>query len=219
MIGRPGNRAGRVMLEAHRRALLDQIEGAAARERFSAIRARALYALAWSSALRLSECLSLDVGDVIDPSKKGSARIVTTFYLPPHKAKGGAAGDVVISRATRDAIRHYVNELLERGLLDFFDPTWRTEALFVAGRGRGAEGGGGRLPKRAAQADFTRWQRLAQIAPPYRWHDLRHTAITRFAELVGGDAYKVASFARHKDVRTSLRYAHASGIAAAANEL
>lgn len=222
---RGGNGKGRAIDDRHRHAVLEQIEAHAAIKqglrRFTAIRARALYTLAWSSGIRLTEVLRLDCGDVLEQTKK-EGRIVSAFELEARKAKGGKQRTIYVGRAARAALRAYMLELVARGDLDFTDPTWRRDPLFVTGRGRGRGNPGGiRMPKRAAQADWRRWQRAAQIQLPYRFHDLRHTAITRFAQRVGGDTYQVAVFAGHTDIRTSQRYTHVdpAAIAAAAEEL
>lgn len=41
---------------------------------------------------------------------------------------------------------------------------------------------------------------------PVRPHGLRHAAITTGLEATGGDVRRVARFARHADVRTTMRY-------------
>ena len=215
---RRSGRKARVIIETHRRSLFDQIDGAAARGRFSAIRARALYTLAITTGLRLTECLELDLGDVVDlvrTNGRRTAKIRSVLELEAHKAKLGQPDTITIGRGARAALARLV-EAMRAGV---FEPGWQQSPLFITGRGRGSESGGKRLPKRAAQADFTHWQRVASIAPRYRWHDLRHTAITRFAELAGGDAFKVAAFARHRDIRNSQRYVHTAGVAAIAEEL
>lgn len=55
------------------------------------------------------------------------------------------------------------------------------------------------------------WQRVLRRAgvENFRWHDLRHAAITRAAAIVE-NPYDVMQFARHADLRMTQRYVHAS---------
>lgn len=168
-----------------------------------------MYSLALSSALRLSELLRLDVTDVLaDPAADMDAaiRIRSSAYLTRTQAtwKGGrpAAGDFVIGRRARAHLIAYLREYRRRGWVD----SWTGAPLFITTRGRW-KSGHARLAKTTAQHEWKSWQRTAAIGP-YRWHDLRHTAISKFAIAAGGNVYNVAAFARHADVRNSAVYVH-----------
>lgn len=198
------------------RVLRDAAESKATGRRLGALRDRAMLTLGWDSALRVSECLALDVEQLIATGheKRKRPRITQRFELRPDQAKGGIGGTVFVPRAARDALRAYLDAAAEAGWVS----RW-SGPLFV--RTKSAAGAShGRLSKRAAQFAWQRWQQAAGIdSPGYTWHDLRHTAVTRFSAACGGDAYKVAAFARHRDVRTSIRYVHVSDIERAAEDM
>ena len=54
-----------------------------------------------------------------------------------------------------------------------------------------------------------RWNKARdQVRPGYRFHDLRHTGLTRAAQ-TGATLAEIQSRGRHKDIKTALRYQHA----------
>jgi len=61
------------------------------------------------------------------------------------------------------------------------------------------------------QVKFELWQAALKRAEivDLRFHDLRHTAATRMAEL-GVDAFTIAAILGHKSVQMTARYAHAT---------
>ncbi len=179
---------------------------------FHGLRTRALTLLVWGSALRLSEALALDIGQVLqrvptNPRTIGKVR--GTAYLRPSQSKGGhAAGAFVITKAARDALRPYLLEGLRRGWIPVGDAD---APLFVTARG----GGHQRVRKRAAQYAWERLQQRAGIRELYRFHDLRHDAMTRVSNRAGGDMFKVAAFGRLRDIRTTATYVHSDPVALA----
>lgn len=168
---------------------------------FERLRLRALVLLAMSSGLRLSECLALEVEQVVNG--RGVRTIAT---LEDIQAKGGHGGQFTITTSARAALRAYIAEAQSRGWVRDAGP------LFVAMR-RGAKSGGDKNshPRLSRVAGWRAWvalQTRCSIPKPYRFHDLRHESGTRFAEASGGDVFKVAGHMRLRDVRTAQRYVH-----------
>lgn len=177
---------------------------------FERLRTGALIRLAWTSALRVSECLALDCGQLVEEHGK-TIRIRSSGYLRTHQAKGAAdgrwssAGQFVVTLAVARALRLYILEARRRGWLS----SDASAPIFIAHRRtRNSPDPHGRLTHKGARAAWYRLQRRAGLQRPlYRFHDLRHDAITRFADACKGDAFKVAQFGRI-DVRTASRYVH-----------
>lgn len=213
------NRRARAIADRDLRAILASLDdrSTGSRRDVSAMRVRVLALLGVESGLRLSEALALRLEQVIEDPHASSPRIVAQLDLEEHQAKGRSgprgytsAGIVNVPKRTRAAIRAYVIELRRRGWIK--GPPWRG-TLFVRtrpGRLGSDELAHGPWSARSAQAAWIEAQRRAGVARPYRVHDLRHTAITRWAAAAGGDAYAVAALARHADVRTSIGYVHHS---------
>jgi integrase len=205
------NRHGRAISKEDRAALL----AALARHRphdFEALRTRALVHLAWGSGLRLAECIALDVGQLVE-WRGAVPHIRTSSYLRVEQAKGSrhdpahgwsSAGQFVITPPAAKALRAYLREADTRGWLK------RNEGpVFVSYKPRRA-GEHTRLTPRGARHSWYRLQRRAGLHSPwYRFHDLRHDAISRFSEACNGDVFRVARFAR-LDTRTAARYVHTS---------
>lgn len=211
---------GRAVDEADRAKLLATLTQWAAARSFYALRTRALVLLAWGSALRLSECLKLDIEQVLeDPNLRKLGRLRGTAYVRGEQAKGrrkgprrwNSAGAFVITKPARVALREYLIECVRRGWLTL--PAPKGTALFLTIKGRVAKGARvqrGRLGKRAAQHSWTALQKRARISETYRFHDLRHDALTRVGDVSSGNVFKVAQFGRLKDIRTAQRYVHGS---------
>jgi len=207
-----GNRGGRAILPEDRRALVRALAQHDAHD-FEALRTAALVQLAWGAALRSSECCAVNVEQVID-WHGNRPRVRSAAYLKVEQAKGGthahgadwtSAGQFVVTHAAARALRAYVREARARGWLHKRGP------LFLAQRRTAtASEPHARLTRDGAAKAWRRLQLRAGIARPlYRFHDLRHDSITRFAEECSGDAFKVARFGR-LDVRTAQRYVHTS---------
>jgi integrase len=179
----------------------------------------ALVLLAVDTGLRLAEALRLDLADVMENENVRAPKIRPSFYLTKQKAKGRAndkragyrgytsARLIHFPKRVRVALRRYVLELAAREWITTASgPLWLTVR---GGRNRSSGPWRTRISKRAVQADWQKWQRKAGIRDPYRWHDLRHTATTRWGEATS-DPFAVAKLAGHNDLRTALRYVHKS---------
>lgn len=206
-----GNRRARVILEADRRRLLALLDTHAKAGSISALRSRAIVQVTTDTGLRLSEILALDCGQILEDVRAPKPRISSSFHLTAKQAKGRASTKskkgytssrmVPVPRRAREALLAYLRALRVRGWLK----AWKGSP-WITSKGRG-ELAHVPVGPRAVQAAFRAWQIRAGIADPYRWHDLRHTAITRWAR-ASGDVFAVAELAGHSDVRTTQRYVH-----------
>ena len=176
---------------------------------FAAVRTRALVQLALGSSLRLSECLALDLEQLLqDSPEQRRLRIRKSAYLLDVQAKGGRGGVFVLPEDSRRALATYARLARAKGWA--FVDEW-SGPVFVTVKGRGRTGPHHvRLSARAAQVSWARYQDAIGMREPYRFHDLRHDALTRFADSAKGNPFQVAQFGRLRDIRTALRYVHGS---------
>lgn len=212
------NRPGRLIETPDRRALMQTVNDLAASGRnFATVRTRALVFLAWGSALRLKECLALNVDQIVDVSDtKRPWRIRSTAYLRPEQSKSRRVGSrqwegggtFVITKRAREALRVYLRAAEARGWITW--PPAPDCPLFITARGGGSHKRAGqqRLLRRAAQVQWVQLCKRAAISQPYRFHDLRHDALTRVAVATEGDVFKVAAFGRLQSMDTAIRYVH-----------
>ena len=208
------NRRARPVLEEDRRRIWTTLEAHAARGDFGALRTLAMASLVRDCGLRLAEVLALTIEQVTERGPASKApRFVSTFHLGDHQAKGredteerrgySSARVVALPKRVRAVLGRYLRELRARKWIR----AWRG-SLWITIKGRG-EAAHRALSERAVQAAWQTWQERAGVADPYRFHDLRHTAITRWTENTD-DVFAVSKLAGHNDVRTTIGYKHAS---------
>jgi len=191
-----------------RRRLLAYLTPLCPRRRYTALRARALLVVTWSAGLRLGELARLNIEDIAEEPNDARLRLRSAFYLRPSQAKGGerGAGMIFLSDAAREALLAYLREAERRGYVA--GPRWRGPLWITL---QGAAGvGHHRMSHRALEAEFRRVQERAGLrAPFYRFHDLRHTACSRYYE-VTRDIRETQRLARHRKLATTERYVHLS---------
>lgn len=197
------NRAARAISDVDRRRIWTALDAHSTAGDFIAIRGRAIATLVIDTGLRLSELLALNIEQLVEDPTARAPRILGTFDLRATQAKNSKAASMAVPKRARDAIRVYLLELRRREWIKA--PPWRGP-LWIVHKSR-VQGKHPRLSKRAAQTAWSTWQKRAGIHDPYRFHDLRHTAITRWADSTD-NAFSVAELARHSDVKTSMRYVH-----------
>ena len=170
-------------------------------------RMKAMVFCAWSSAIRLGELLNLDIVDVLESTHKGGRwKVKETFVLTAAKAKrfqggGTASGKIHFNRMTRQAIRDYISAAIEVGAMK--SPLKKNQPLWVSQQKT-------RISSRTVQRLWVDLQLRAGIDGDcvYRWHDLRHTALTVVGEL--GDVFDVVALGRFKTIKNTIRYVHPS---------
>lgn len=213
---------GRAIEPADRNRILREL-GNVKKGNFVSLRDRAIIVTAWGSALRLSEVLALDLDQLLeDPRAATLGRLRGTAYVRPEQAKGrrkgprrwNSGGTVVIPKRARLALREYLLETIKRGWLTL--PAPKGTPVFLAIKHGRANGRGERKPlrsrlgKRAAQRAWRQLQVRAGLVQLYRFHDLRHDALTRVGHASKGNPFVVAQYGRLKDIKTALRYVHGS---------
>lgn len=203
-MSRRGNKPGELIGTGDRASLMRTLNESAAAGNPVAIRDRALLSLALGSALRVSECIRLEVRQVLVHEESARVEIRAQSYLYKHQAKGGHGAPFVIPRRARAELGKWVRYMRRHGWGGHDGP------LFVTTK-RTTKQQHVRLSKRGAQRNFKQWLRRAGVSTRFSFHDLRHTATTVFAGRTP-EALEVARFARHLDLSHSLRYVHRSGV-------
>jgi integrase/recombinase XerC len=145
-------------------------------------RDRAILELLYSSGLRLSELVSLDVGDL--DLRDGTVRVM---------GKGGKSRIVPVGRHARAACGAWLDVRP-----DIAAPTQR--ALFVNRRG-------GRLGGRSVQGIVARWAARLGLDVPVHPHMLRHSFASHLLES-SGDLRAVQELLGHADIATTQVYTH-----------
>lgn len=235
---RTTQRAPRAVIPADRRTIIAGLNlrcRADDRGRVSvdALRLRAAILLAAGSGLRVGEVTKLNLRQLLEDPENARWRLASLVYLRPEQAKGRRVGDqqwassgtIVIGDDARAALRSYVVELKRRGWTSSWPPA-ADQPLFVAVRRnarsrRPKSQQHGRLAVRTLQYQFRAFQLQCGITTPYHFHDLRHTAMTKCAEVVGGNIRALCDFGRCS-AKTATRYLHnftPEKLAAARNEL
>jgi integrase len=181
-------------------------------EHRAGFRDHVIFSLALGCALRESEIVALDVGDVSDGTKVKRIIQLRTFK------RAGAGADAADHRvhvpdATWFKLTKYVKGLGDVApTTPLFSATKRNQnsKLPVAWR----------LSTRRVRELFGEWQRRAGFDQVYNFHTLRHTAITNVRRATG-DIRIAQRFGRHVNIGTTVRYEHASDeeLAAAVRKL
>lgn len=188
------------------------------------LRDQVILLLALKTGLRSFEILALNVGDVFEASGK----VKWTVILRPEQYKGGTSsrrrGDPLAQSVgiNHDTLRAKLAELYKKKLDAGHDMT-PSAPLFVRSRGGGRKTGRvdrqGRLTTGSLRTAWRSWQKQLGWDPDktrfFHFHDLRRTAITRYAQVsnaaTSATGLKSASrFARHRSMKTTEIYLHAS---------
>jgi len=174
-------------------ALLDtaarRIEGATGRERFRALRLKALLETLYATGMRVSELVELP-RNVLD----GDERVLTI------RGKGGRERLVPLNGAARDALSRYLS-IGSDGESDL-SPMLRTRYLFPS---RGAEG---HLTRQRLAQELKELAKVAGIEPErVSPHVLRHAFASHLLDR-GADLRAVQQLLGHADISTTQIYTH-----------
>lgn len=161
----------------------------ACEETANGLRDRALLELLYGSALRISELIALDVGDV--DLREANARVL---------GKGGKERDVPLGRPCVEALARW--ELARTALARDFE--FRSAALFVSTKGNVGQ----RVSERTVRNVVHRYGQLAGVERLHP-HALRHTCATHMLE-GGADLRAIQELLGHARLRTTERYTHVS---------
>jgi len=148
------------------------------------LRNRAIFELIYSTGMRASEALSLDVADV---HLEGLMALV--------KGKGGKERVLPFGEKARDAIERYLSELRARRRES-------TKALFVNRQG-------GRLSYRGLLKVMKKHQLDASLFKNLALHGIRHSFATHMLD-GGADLRSIQELLGHSKLSTTQRYTHIS---------
>jgi site-specific recombinase XerD len=151
-------------------------------ERSSSLRDQALARLLFYTGLRLSECATLDVSDILISARKGLVIV--------RSGKGETYREVPLNAEVRKALKDWLKERSKRF------PKPADPALFLNLKGR-------RLSTRAI--DLIVRQLGADANLELSAHILRHTCLTNLVRR-GNDLVLVAEVAGHRRLETTRRY-------------
>lgn len=148
------------------------------------LRNRAIFELIYSTGMRASEALSLDVADV---HLEGLMALV--------KGKGGKERVLPFGEKARDAIERYLRELRARHMES-------TKALFINRQG-------GRLSYRGLLKVMKKHQLDASLFKNLALHGIRHSFATHMLD-GGADLRSIQELLGHSKLSTTQRYTHIS---------
>lgn len=166
-------------------------------EHTAGFRDHVIITMALLTGLRQHEIVALDVGDVFDVD--GNVRRVVQLHTYKKSSKDPLSQCVFI---THDGLRDKLAKLYRQKARAGHD-MGAAAPLFVSREGT-------RLSKSRVGGAFRRWQQRAGFDRRVRFHDLRHTACTRYLEVCGGNLAAVKKFARHASVTSTQIYTHVS---------
>lgn len=171
-----------------------------------------LISLALGSALRESEIVALNVGDVAEVSRtyKGVVRVekirrrieLQVFKGKKGKQRGAVGQEVFLPDATFYKLGQFLKWKKREG-----QPLEAPAPLFVSQPGN--RFAGGRLSTRTVRHLFREWQKKAGFDQLYPFHSLRHSAITNLYRQTG-DLRRAQKHARHANISTTTIYEHVS---------
>jgi site-specific recombinase XerD len=182
----------RTLSDAEQKLLL-KVSG----EHRDGFRDHVIFSLALGTALRESEILGLDVGDVSPDGLK----VRRTIQLRVFKRAGTDTANPADQRVHLPDGCYWKLQKYLRSLYLHQTPS-ETCPLFLARTGR-------RLSARRLREIFHEWQAEAGFDFRYNFHALRHTAITNLHRDCK-DIRLAQRFARHTNIATTTRYEHAS---------
>jgi integrase/recombinase XerC len=153
-----------------------------------------IVSLALGTGLRLGEIVGLNVGDVFFPDGRPRQRVRVRAEI----AKRGRVGDVFVPDA-----------LISKLVRVWEYKAARAETLSANAPLFCAQGGRRRISPRRVQMVFRSWQERAGFDRPYRFHALRHSAVTNVYR-ASRDLFLAQRFARHASPLTTIVYTHPS---------
>lgn len=159
-----------------------------------------------AGALRESEVVGLNVGDVVAVDAAGGVRwplkVKRTIELRTYKRVRGTAAAAQYVRLS-DAAFYKLQKYVDATFVDVGHKPAAAAPLFMSRKGRR------RLSTKAVRTMFHTWQRRAGFSKLHGFHILRHTAISNAYR--DSKSIRLAQrIARHADIATTTRYEHAS---------
>jgi site-specific recombinase XerD len=154
-------------------------------------REAALFALGVATGFRISELLSLNIGDVVD--KQGRALPYVTVKARNTKTKEGRT--VPLNSDARKAVEAQAKHLLSEGAT-------RESALFLSRKGKGVAAIGRVQAWRMLKALFD----LADVLGNVATHSMRKSFAAEVYRLLGGKIEKVQAALGHRSITSTVAY-------------
>lgn len=210
----------RTLSEADQKQLLDITAS-----HTNGLRDHVILLFALKTGLRQHEILALDVGQVYTPEGKVRSRVELDpevgFKGSDKRGEGkprSKSTEQVVWLAQKQ-LRAKLEELRTEKIARKHDMS-PDAPLFVRSHGGGRKTGridrNGRLAEKSLRDAWARWQKKLGWERIHRFHDLRHTAITKFYDVSEGRKgakpalLDTKHFARHASIETTLIYTHAT---------
>ena len=150
-----------------------------------------IISLALGTALRESELLGLDVGDVSPDGRKVRRRVALRIFK--RSAKDPGPQEVFLPDAAYYKLKKYLSWKRGQG-----ESLAQDAPLFISRLGR-------RLSTRMLRHAFHVWQERAELDRRFNFHALRHTSLSNLYRETK-DILVVQRQARHKSITTSAIY-------------
>jgi integrase len=163
-----------------------------------------VFILAIDTGLRASEVRSLRRKDL---SLEWSDGVIVAGHLtvPKSKTEAGTGRMVPLTRRVCGALTLWLSRFPEAGQDSYVFPRHK---VGLGGRTRAPRVWGVKLDEPIGEWKKT-WERVRRLAGlDYRWHDLRHTFITRLAENPNVSEETIRALAGHVSRRMLERYSH-----------
>lgn len=154
-----------------------------------------ILSVAIGMALRESEIVGLDIGDVTNNGRTPKRTVQLRVFKRAGREPDPERQRVPMPDGTYYKIEKWLGLCRRAGRT-------KTDPLFMSQKGN-------RLSDRRVRELFREWQLVARFDNPYSFHHLRHTAISNLRRQTG-DLLLCSRFARHAHVSTTQIYAHAS---------
>ncbi len=157
-------------------------------------RDQAMWELMYSSGLRISELLKLQIIDILEQSSENHINILDYIIV---KGKGGKSRAIFIGKEAKIALIDY---LLSRHLLFSKEAANSERSLFLNARGKP-------LSRRGAHYIFKKRLHLLGLPQNYSIHSFRHSFATDLLN-GGADLRHVQEMLGHKSISTTQNYTH-----------
>lgn len=173
-------------------------------EHRSGYRDHVIFSFALGTGLREFELIALNVGDVYDADLRPRKVVVLRVYKGHKKsARPAVPQEVFLPDTLRRKLEAFARWKRQQG-----EGLGPDDPMFVSRRIDKSSGNGARkrLSERMLLQSFVNWQKRAGFDRTFRFHSLRHTALTNLYQATR-DIRIVQRQARHTNITTTTIYA------------
>lgn len=162
----------------------------------STFRDHMIFAIAFGTGLRSHEIQALNMGDVFNAEGNVRRRLSLRIFKG-HQREGAKCPEVHISDTLARKLEKMRTMKVKAG------DDVRPDAPLFTTRKRG------RICDRHMRRLLKNWLEVADLDPELHFHEMRHSALTNFYGRTH-DVMLTQRFARHADIRTTMRYLHST---------